>query len=71
MGKITFASWLIKQAKRTDAVGDLASDLVESGLCDDPQYTYDELLRLAKKRDVDQHVLEALEMAHAEWGMLF
>ncbi len=71
MGKITFVSWLIKQAKRTDAVGDLASDLIESGLYDDPQFTYDELLRLAKERDVNLYVLEALEIAHAEWGMLF
>lgn len=71
MGKITFVSWLIKQAKRKDAVGDLASDLIGSGLYDDPQFTYDELLRLAKERDVDLYVLESLEIAHAEWGMLF
>lgn len=71
MGKITFAAWLMKQKNRSDAVGDLAGDLVESGLYDSPQYTYGELIRLAKGRNTGKNVLDALDMAYAEWELLF
>lgn len=70
MGKITFVSWLIKQSGRGDTVGDLASDMLESGLYDDPKYTYRELRKLAKERGVGKNILDALKMAHEEWGML-
>ena len=67
MNTDTFSAWLMKQVNRKDVVGDIATDLVENGLFDSPEHTYERLRGHLIAINAFPNAFCALKRAHKEW----
>jgi hypothetical protein len=76
MKSITFKSWLFRQHKRNDRVGDLARDVradYRAHCPDDPslpgRFTYKTALDYFRRAGACQGAYESLAASHREWQL--
>ena len=68
MSKPSFRKWLRKQAKRDDAVGDIARDVkVDPGLSGRVLLTFFDLESYLRSVDADPAAIQAAREAWSEW----